>query len=109
MRKMQNMAVFRVAQAMCSSAIPYTLCMQSILTSAADSRGEWHLPLTAEALGAMETVMDANADDVNEALLSYAYAWLRKAHDDKIPGECVWLTAFGVSSAPYWYTHAYDR
>ena len=60
--------------------------MQSILTAAADSRGEWHLPLTVESLEGMEAVMDANAEHVNEALVSYAYAWMRKAHDDKIPG-----------------------
>lgn len=60
--------------------------LQSILTAAADSRGEWHLPLSAESLSAMEAVMDANTEHVNEALISYAYAWMRKAHDDKIPG-----------------------
>ena len=44
------------------------------------------MPLSAASLAAMEAVMDANAEHVNEALLSYAYAWMRKAHDDKIPG-----------------------
>ena len=30
--------------------------------------------------------MDAQAEHINEALLSYAYAWMRKAMDDNIPG-----------------------
>ena len=34
----------------------------------------------------MNAAMEANADRVDEALLSYAYAYLRKAHKDRIPG-----------------------
>ena len=42
----------------------------------------------------MEAVMDTNAEHVNEALISYAYAWMRKAHDDKIPGTRVLWTMY---------------
>ena len=61
--------------------------VQRILASAADANGEWQLPLSEDAVAAMSRAMDANADLVDEALLSYAYAYLRKAHKDKIPGS----------------------
>ncbi len=66
--------------------------LQRILASAADANGEWQLPLSEEAVTAMSRAMDANADRVDEALLSYAYAYLRKAYKDNIPGApCMYL------------------
>ena len=120
---------------------------QDILKAAANERGEWDLPLSAEKQGAMRQVrraglglggagdsgggrqprfegcwasrctptvlawpaaapplpsttlpnsipartlliqvMDANVDRLDEALLSNAFAWLRKASEDKLDG-----------------------
>ena len=61
--------------------------LQDILTAAADeATGEWSLPLAPERVAAMGAVMDANADRLDEALLSNCYAWLRKASEENMEG-----------------------
>ena len=63
--------------------------LQEILVAAADERGEWHLPLEPERVASMRAALDARADRIDEALLSNAFAWMRKATDDKHDGERV--------------------
>lgn len=61
--------------------------LQEILLAAADERtGEWSLPLSPEALAGMRAAMEARADQLDEALLSNCFAWMRKASDDKLDG-----------------------
>lgn len=50
---------------------------QEIMTAAADDNGEWYLPLTAEQVAALRAALDRNADRLDEALLSNAFAWIR--------------------------------
>lgn len=56
--------------------------LQAILTSAADENGEWYLPLTPSQVSAMRSALDAHADRLDEALLSNAFAWIRKCSED---------------------------
>ncbi|GAB4822728.1 hypothetical protein N2152v2_009774 [Parachlorella kessleri] len=60
--------------------------LQKILTAAADGRGEWQVPLSPDKLQAMKKVMEDNSDRLDEALLSNAFAWLRKSSEDKMDG-----------------------
>lgn len=60
--------------------------LQSILVSAADERGEWHLPLTQEQSHSMQQALDRHLGSADEALLSTAFSWMRKAADDKQDG-----------------------
>lgn len=57
--------------------------LQEILVAAADEQGEWYLPLTGDQVAAMRRVMDANEEALNEALLSNAFSWIRKCHEDR--------------------------
>lgn len=60
--------------------------LQNILVSAADERGEWHLPLTQEQSQSMQQALDRHLGTADEALLSTAFSWMRKAADDKQDG-----------------------
>jgi hypothetical protein len=60
--------------------------LQTILRAAADDNGEWALPLPADRLAAMRRAMDENEAKLDEALLSNAFAWMRKASEDKLDG-----------------------
>ncbi|KAK9809392.1 hypothetical protein WJX73_001610 [Symbiochloris irregularis] len=60
--------------------------LQEIVRAAADERGEWHLPLTAQQRAAMQQAMEDRSEHLDEALLSNAYAWMRKASDDGLEG-----------------------
>lgn len=65
--------------------------LQDILVAAADERGEWVVPLSKSSMDAMNKAMDENVDKVDEAVLSNAFAWMRKASDDKLDGMVVLL------------------
>jgi len=61
--------------------------LQRILAAGADDKGEWHLPLAVDRVAAMRAALDAEAGSADapldeEALLSNAFAWMRKAADD---------------------------
>lgn len=60
--------------------------LQEIVKAAADERGEWHLPLTAQQQAAMKQAMEERSEHLDEALLSNAYAWMRKASEDRLEG-----------------------
>lgn len=62
--------------------------LQRILAAGADAKGEWHLPLAPDRIASMRAALDAEAAATGdaaldeEALLSNAFAWMRKAADD---------------------------
>ncbi|KAJ9529425.1 hypothetical protein QJQ45_013720 [Haematococcus lacustris] len=56
--------------------------LQEILKSAADAKGEWYLPLTASQVQSIRAALDRNSDRLDEALLSNAFAWIRKCSED---------------------------
>lgn len=60
--------------------------LTEVLTAAAEDNGEWELPLRAEKLAAMRQVMQNRAESLDEAFLGSAFAWMRKAKDDKLDG-----------------------
>lgn len=60
--------------------------LQTILTAAADDKGEWHLPLTQQQSTAMRQALDQQLGESDEAILSTAFSWMRKAADDKQDG-----------------------
>lgn len=62
-----------------------------ILKAGADESGNWNLPLGEKEINALNQALDDNKDHVNEALLSNAFAWMRKASDDKLDGMVVLL------------------
>lgn len=90
--------------------------LHNILVSAADERGEWHLPLTQEQSQSMQQVicktkvcnrspyadalthmsvmqaLDRHLGTADEALLSTAFSWMRKAADDKQDGVLLILS-----------------
>lgn len=57
--------------------------LQAILAAAADANGEWYLPLTKEQVSAVRAALDRNAEALDEALLSNAFAYIKKAGDDR--------------------------
>ncbi|PSC76574.1 hypothetical protein C2E20_0188 [Micractinium conductrix] len=64
-----------------------TSLLQQILRAAADPQtGEWELPLPADKLAAMQAVMAANPEALDEGLLASCYSWMRKAAEDKMDG-----------------------
>lgn len=56
----------------------------------AEPNGEWQLPLASERLASMRAALDQHAASASdgEALLSNAFAWMRKASEDKLEGAC---------------------
>lgn len=62
--------------------------LTEVLTAAAEEDGQWELPLRADKLQAMRSVMTAQAARLDEAFLGSAFAWMRKAKDDKLDGVC---------------------
>jgi hypothetical protein len=63
--------------------------LQRVLAAGADEAGEWLLPLAPDRVAAMRAALDAEAAGTGEggaldeeALLSNAFAWMRKASDD---------------------------
>jgi hypothetical protein len=52
--------------------------LQAILKAAADDRGEWHWPLAKDRVAAMRAALEDNSRHVDEALLSNAFAYIRK-------------------------------
>jgi len=57
--------------------------LQDIMTAAADDKGEWYLPLAPEQVQALREALDRHADRLDEALLSNAFAWIRKCSEDR--------------------------
>lgn len=56
--------------------------LQAVLAAGADAQGEWHLPLDADALARMRAALADAGDAADEAFLSSAFAWMRKAAGD---------------------------
>ncbi|KIY95629.1 hypothetical protein MNEG_12333 [Monoraphidium neglectum] len=57
--------------------------LQAILAAAADENGEWYLPLAPQQVKAIRDAMDRSAEALDEALLSNAFAYIKKASDDR--------------------------
>ncbi|GMH37163.1 hypothetical protein BSKO_05036 [Bryopsis sp. KO-2023] len=62
-----------------------------ILKAGADETGNWNLPLGEKEINALNQALEDNKEHINEALLSNAFAWMRKASDDKLDGMVVLL------------------
>ncbi|CAG9463403.1 unnamed protein product [Pedinophyceae sp. YPF-701] len=62
--------------------------LQEVLAAGANDRGEWELPLPAEAVERMRAVLHERAEEgrVDEAMLANGFAWMRKASDDGLDG-----------------------
>ena len=61
--------------------------LQEILSASADpDTGEWQVPLNAREVESMRQAIEQRADKVDEAVIANAYAWMRKASMDKLPG-----------------------
>jgi len=60
--------------------------LQDILVAAADENGEWEVPLPEDKLEAMNQAMEKYDGKIDEAVLSNAFAWMRKASDEKLDG-----------------------
>jgi hypothetical protein len=56
--------------------------LQEVLSAAADADGQWYLPLNKEQVAAVRKAMEERADALDEALLSNAFAWIRKCNED---------------------------
>lgn len=57
--------------------------LQEIMSAAADDKGEWYLPLTADQVTNLRAALDKHSDRLDEALLSNAFAWIRKCSEDR--------------------------
>jgi hypothetical protein len=53
--------------------------LQDILRAAADAQGAWYLPLPPDRVAAVRDAMERHATRLDEALLSNAFAYMRKA------------------------------
>lgn len=60
--------------------------LQQILVAAAEPNGEWNVPLADDKVEAMRLALEERAGKVDEALLSNAFAWMRKASDENLDG-----------------------
>lgn len=61
--------------------------LQEILSASADpATGEWQVPLNAREVESMRQAIEKRADKVDEAVIANAYAWMRKASVDNLPG-----------------------
>jgi hypothetical protein len=56
--------------------------LQEVLAAAADADGQWFLPLSPAQVAAVRAAMEARAEHLDEALLSNAFAWIRKCNED---------------------------
>ncbi|PNH07534.1 hypothetical protein TSOC_005997 [Tetrabaena socialis] len=56
--------------------------LQDILVAAADSKGEWYLPLAADQVAGVREALERHADRLDEALLSNTFAWIKKSSED---------------------------
>ena len=55
---------------------------QDVLKAAADEQGEWYLPLSKDQVSRARGALDRHASQLDEAMLSNAYAWIRKCQQD---------------------------
>ncbi|KAG2431615.1 hypothetical protein HYH02_013308 [Chlamydomonas schloesseri] len=60
--------------------------LQDILVAAADEKGEWYLPLTDDQVEAVREALNRHRDRLDEALLSNAFAWIKKSSEDGFDG-----------------------
>jgi hypothetical protein len=56
--------------------------LQEVLAAAADADGQWYLPLSKAQVAAVRKALDERSDALDEALLSNAFAWIRKCNED---------------------------
>ncbi|GBF97230.1 hypothetical protein Rsub_09921, partial [Raphidocelis subcapitata] len=57
--------------------------LQAILAAAADEKGEWYMPLAPQQVKSVRDALERNAPALDEALLSNAFAYIKKAGDDR--------------------------
>eukprot|EP00199_Chlamydomonas_sp_CCMP681_P005829 CAMPEP_0119101744 /NCGR_PEP_ID=MMETSP1180-20130426/711_1 /TAXON_ID=3052 ORGANISM="Chlamydomonas cf sp, Strain CCMP681" /NCGR_SAMPLE_ID=MMETSP1180 /ASSEMBLY_ACC=CAM_ASM_000741 /LENGTH=262 /DNA_ID=CAMNT_0007085911 /DNA_START=257 /DNA_END=1045 /DNA_ORIENTATION=+ len=57
--------------------------LQEVMSAAADEKGEWYLPLTPTQVSAVRTAMEKRSEQLNEAMLSNAFAWIKKCQEDR--------------------------
>ncbi|KAG2485411.1 hypothetical protein HYH03_015897 [Edaphochlamys debaryana] len=60
--------------------------LQDILVAAADEKGEWYLPLTTDQVTNVRAALDRHSARLDEALLSNAFAWIKKSSEDGFDG-----------------------
>ncbi|PNW79918.1 hypothetical protein CHLRE_08g372000v5 [Chlamydomonas reinhardtii] len=60
--------------------------LQDILVAAADDKGEWYLPLTDDQVESVREALNRHRDRLDEALLSNAFAWIKKSSEDGFDG-----------------------
>eukprot|EP00890_Picochlorum_soloecismus_P000294 jgi/Picsp_1/1265/NSC_04746-R1_protein len=60
--------------------------LQEILIAGAEENGQWEVPLSDSKMESMRLVMDSRADQLDEALLSSCFAFMKKASDDNLDG-----------------------
>ncbi|GLC47498.1 hypothetical protein PLESTB_000847400 [Pleodorina starrii] len=60
--------------------------LQDILVAAADEKGEWYLPLTDEQVQRVRDALERHSSRLDEALLSNAFAWIKKSSEDGFDG-----------------------
>ncbi|GIL46603.1 hypothetical protein Vafri_3567 [Volvox africanus] len=60
--------------------------LQNILIAAADEKGEWYLPLTDEQVQRVRDALERHSNRLDEALLSNAFAWIKKSSEDGFDG-----------------------
>lgn len=57
--------------------------LQDILVAAADDKGEWYLPLSDEQVARVLACMDRYEAQLDEAMLSNAFAYIKKCQEDR--------------------------
>jgi hypothetical protein len=56
--------------------------LQEVLAAAADADGQWYLPLSKAQVASVRAALDERSSMLDEALLSNAFAWIRKCNED---------------------------
>jgi len=78
--------VTRTKEQMQTSAV---VLQEIVMAAAEESTGEFVVPLKEDKVDAMRAAYRERATRVDEATLSNAYAWMRKAADDSLDGMVV--------------------
>ena len=63
--------------------------VQSIVATAAESNGEFVLPLTAERVTAMRSEIAKQREQIDEGILSTVFAYMKKANEDGLNGMVI--------------------
>jgi len=57
--------------------------LQAIMTAACDEKGQWFLPLRKNEVEAVRAALDRHEAQLDDAMLSNAFAWIRKCSEDR--------------------------